>query len=62
MNSATATVYFSSPHVQNIFAGQYAWVITLSRSVEYLRSGQKEKGVLMADFFYFYTLFHHQPL
>jgi two-component system sensor histidine kinase YesM len=52
MGSATATVYFSSPYVQNIFAGQYAWVITLSRRVEYLRDGQKETGVLMADYIF----------
>ncbi|MCE5342491.1 MAG: sensor histidine kinase [Eubacteriales bacterium] len=52
LNAATATVYFSSPYVQNIFAGQYAWVITLSRRVEYHRDGQKETGVLMADFIF----------
>jgi two-component system sensor histidine kinase YesM len=52
LRSATATVYFSSPYVQNIFAGQYAWVITLSRRVEYLRDGQKETGVLMADYIF----------
>ncbi len=50
IRATTATVYFSSPYVQNIFAGQYAWIITLSRRVEYLRDGQKETGVLMADF------------
>lgn len=48
--SGTKTVFFSSPYVQNIFAGQYAWIITLSRTVEYKRNGQRETGVLMADF------------
>lgn len=48
--SGTATVYFSAPYVQNIFAGQYAWIITLSRAVEYRREGRRETGVLMADF------------
>ena len=48
--SGTTTVFFSSPYVQNIFAGQYAWIITLSRAVEYRRDGQREVGVLMADF------------
>lgn len=50
LKSGTATVYFSSPYVQNIFAGQYAWIITLSRAVEYRRNGQRETGILMADF------------
>ena len=43
-------MYFSAPYVQNIFAGQYAWIITLSRAVEYKRDGRRETGVLMADF------------
>ncbi|MDD3213183.1 MAG: cache domain-containing protein, partial [Eubacteriales bacterium] len=50
LRGTTSTVYFSSPYVQNIFAGQYAWVITLSRRVEYRCDGQRETGVLMADF------------
>ncbi len=49
-NSGTTAVFFSSPYVQNIFAGQYAWIITLSRAVEYRRDGVRETGVLMADF------------
>ena len=48
--SGTTAVFFSSPYVQNIFAGQYAWIITLSRAVEYRRNGERETGVLMADF------------
>ncbi len=48
--SGTTAVFFSSPYVQNIFAGQYAWIITLSRAVEYRRDGVRETGVLMADF------------
>ena len=48
--SGTTAVFFSSPYVQNIFAGQYAWIITLSRAVEYRRGGVKETGILMADF------------
>jgi len=50
IHATTATVYFSSPYVQNIFAGQYAWIITLSRRVEYQLDGRRETGVLMADF------------
>jgi two-component system, sensor histidine kinase YesM len=51
-NTTTSVVFFSSPYVQNSFAGQYAWVITLSRTVEYTRDGRKEKGVLMADYYF----------
>lgn len=50
LGATTSTVYFSSPYVQNIYAGQYAWVITLSRKVTYQLEGQRETGVLMADF------------
>ncbi len=50
--ATTSVVFFSSPYVQNIFAGQYAWVITLSRTVEYTRDGSKETGVLMADYYF----------
>lgn len=50
INANTSTVFFSPPYVQNIFAGQYAWVITLSRKVNYLYNGRRETGVLMADF------------
>ena len=51
-NATTSVVFFSSPYVQNIFVGQYAWVITLSRTVEYYRGGSKEVGVLMADYYF----------
>jgi len=51
-NATTSVVFFSSPYVQNSFEGQYAWVITLSRTVEYTRDGRKETGVLMADYYF----------
>ena len=51
-NATTSVVFFSSPYVQNSFAGQYAWVMTLSRTVVYTRDGQKETGVLMADYYF----------
>ena len=51
-NATTSVVFFSSPYVQNIFVGQYAWVITLSRTVKYIRDGHKEIGVLMADYYF----------
>lgn len=45
-------LYFTTPHVQNIFdstdAG-YRWVVSLSRYVEFVRNGKVEEGVLLVD-------------
>ena len=41
--------YFSAPHVQHIFDSQVAWVITLSRAVNYIEGGTERTGVLMMD-------------
>jgi two-component system sensor histidine kinase YesM len=38
----------SSPHVQNIVAGEYRWVITLSRTINDIQTGRRI-GVLMVD-------------
>lgn len=43
-------VYFSSPHVQNIFEGRHDWVITLSKAVDYIENGQVKTGVLLIDY------------
>jgi two-component system sensor histidine kinase YesM len=45
-------VHFSAPHVENLFVNSdniYHWVITLSRSVELIRDGRAERGVLLVD-------------
>lgn len=45
-------IHFSTPHIENIFVDSdniYHWVISLSRSVELLRNGQVEHGVLLVD-------------
>lgn len=44
-----ANLYFSSPHVQNLFEGQHSWVITLSREVTFSRDGKKMEGLLLVD-------------
>lgn len=42
-------LYFSSPHVQNIFEGQHSWVVSLSREITFNRMGKKVQGVLLVD-------------
>jgi two-component system sensor histidine kinase YesM len=44
--------YFSSPHVQSLFGGQYAYVITMARAVHYLKDGALTQGVVMMDIDY----------
>jgi two-component system sensor histidine kinase YesM len=44
-----ANLFFSSPHVQNIYEGQYNWVMSLSREITYLENGEKKQGVLLVD-------------
>ncbi len=44
-----ANLYFSSPHVQNIFESQHNWVVSLSREVTFYRDNKKEQGVLLVD-------------
>lgn len=42
-------LYFSSPHVQNIFEGQHRWVVSLSRKVTINKNGKRIPGVLLVD-------------
>ncbi|HHW46834.1 MAG TPA: histidine kinase [Clostridiales bacterium] len=42
-------LFFSSPHVQNIFQKQHSWVVSLSREITFKRDGKTEKGVLLVD-------------
>lgn len=44
-----ANLYFSSPHVQNIFEDQHNWVVSLSREVTLKKNGRKVPGVLLVD-------------
>lgn len=44
-----ANLYFSSPHVQNIFESQHNWVVSLSREITFIRGTEKVQGVLLVD-------------
>ena len=44
-----ANVFFSSPHVQNLFEGQHDWVVSLSRQISYNKEGREVQGVLLVD-------------
>ncbi len=44
-----ANLYFSSPHVQNIFESRHNWVVSLSREVAFYKNNAKEQGVLLVD-------------
>lgn len=46
------STYFSLPHVQDLFADQRRYVITLSRAVPYLQGGEQRMGVLLMDLDY----------
>lgn len=42
--------YFTGPHVQHLFTGQYPWVITYSQEIAYTgRDGSRRQGVLLVD-------------
>lgn len=54
-NEKIENLHFTTPHVQNIFENsnfQYAWVISLSRSVELTSLGHTSQGVLLVDMNY----------
>jgi two-component system sensor histidine kinase YesM len=40
---------FSLPHIQNLFKGQYTWVVSMSKSITFIQNGQKVNGVLLID-------------
>lgn len=40
---------FSAPHIQNLYKGQYKWVVSLSRMVKYKENGVTKQGVLLVD-------------
>lgn len=39
----------SAPHIQNLYQGQYKWVVSMSRVITYRAYGETKKGVLMVD-------------
>ncbi|MDB4865890.1 MAG: histidine kinase [Cohnella sp.] len=40
---------FSVPHVQNLFKGQYKWVVSMSKSIKLTVGGQETNAVLLVD-------------
>lgn len=40
---------FSPPHIQNLYKGQYKWVVSLSRMIEYRDQGKVKRGILLVD-------------
>lgn len=40
---------FSRPHVQNLYPGEYPWVVSVTRKVRYWRDDLPHTGILMAD-------------
>lgn len=42
-------IYFSAPHVQNLFLGEYRWVVSLGRAVTVVRNGKAENLISLVD-------------
>ncbi len=40
---------FSRPHVQNLYQGQYPWVVSVTKKVRYVQSGEPCIGIVMVD-------------
>lgn len=40
---------FSRPHVQNLYPGEYPWVVSVTRKVRYWQDDIPHTGILMAD-------------
>lgn len=39
----------SLPHVQNLYSQKYEWVVSLSKTISFMRDGEMEYGVLLLD-------------
>lgn len=42
-------IVFSRPHVQNLYPGEYPWVVSVTRKVRYWQDDLPHTGILMAD-------------
>jgi two-component system, sensor histidine kinase YesM len=40
---------FSLPHIQNLYKGQYKWVVSMTKVVPVVRAGRTENAVLLVD-------------
>lgn len=49
MDADVGRTVFSRPHVQNLYQGQYPWVVSITRKVRYHQDGEENIGILMVD-------------
>lgn len=42
-------IHISEPHVQNIYVGEYPWVISISRRVGFRQNNEYKEGILLID-------------
>lgn len=43
-------ISYSAPHIQNLFKGQYLWVVSISKLIQYRENGELKTGILLMDF------------
>jgi two-component system, sensor histidine kinase YesM len=48
-DSSHQGIFFSSPHVQNLFPYKHNWVISVIRPMSFIYKGERLKGVLLVD-------------
>ncbi|WP_339319924.1 sensor histidine kinase [Paenibacillus sp. FSL R10-2734] len=46
----TSEISYSAPHIQNLFKGQYIWVVSISKLIQYKENGELKTGILLMDF------------
>ncbi|MGE7612747.1 MULTISPECIES: sensor histidine kinase [unclassified Paenibacillus] len=46
----TSEISYSAPHIQNLFKGQYIWVVSISKLIQYQENGVLKTGILLMDF------------
>ena len=40
---------FSLPHIQNMYAGPYQWVVSMSKGITIIQQGQEKQAILLVD-------------
>jgi two-component system sensor histidine kinase YesM len=45
----TGQISFSQPHIQNLYKGEFKWVVSLSKMISYRVDGEMKKGILLID-------------
>lgn len=48
-NAKNDSYYFSAPHVQNLFKGEYKWVVSMSYKTSWNENGEIKSGVSLVD-------------